>query len=72
MMARCPQTQSYDLIYLLKPTWTHSPVYLVRLSGWESSQDCFLRTQEKIPYPGEGHTGPVLVQFLKASVKAGT
>lgn len=71
-MGRCLQIQSYDLIYLLNPSWAHSPIYLVRPSEWESSQGYFLRTQEKIPYPGEGHTRPVLVQFPKACVKAGT
>lgn len=72
MMGRCLQIQSYNLIYLLNPSWAHSPIYLVRPSEWESSQGYFLRTQEKIPYPGEGHTRPVLVQFPKACVKAGT
>lgn len=28
MIRRSPQIQSYDLIYLLKPSWAHSPIYL--------------------------------------------
>lgn len=28
MKGRSPQIQSYDLIYLLKPSWAHSPIYL--------------------------------------------
>lgn len=42
-MGRFSQIQSYDLICLLKPTWAHSPIYLVRHSEWESSQDYFLK-----------------------------
>lgn len=76
IMAICPQSWLYDLIYFLKPNWARSPIHSVASREWENSKHHFFMTQgkknkkQKTTRPCEGH-GLVLLQFLKTCVKAG-